>query len=346
MTTAPPSTRLPAAAFTPAWWCRGPHLQTLWPALCRHRPALPWQRERLELPDGDFLDLDWLNPEPGHHAPQVLLLHGLQGSSRSHYLPGLLETLNQAGWQGAVMHFRGCSGSPNRLARGYHSGDTADLEYVVGQLRARAPQAPLAVIGFSLGGNVLLKWLAERGASAPVVGAVAVSVPYQLDQATARMHRGRSRLYEWYLLRALKQAYRDKFRGRPAEAPVPLDQLRRIASIRDFDEYITAPLHGFRGADDYYRQSSAGPLLGSIRTPTLLVQALDDPFMYPHTAPPIDKLPACVTAEWYDHGGHVGFVAGRWPWRAEYWLDGRIGRWLADLTPKPGRGCLSARIAG
>jgi predicted alpha/beta-fold hydrolase len=310
--------------FEPAWWCRGPHRQTLWAALARRPPAVRLRRERLELPDGDFLDLDWAADRPS--GPRVLLLHGLEGSARSNYARGMLAALTRLGFRPALLHFRGCSGEPNRLDRSYHSGETGDLDRVVRLLRAREPSAPLAVVGYSLGGNVLLKWLGEQGERAPVQAAVAVSVPFVLEESVRRMARGLSRLYQWRLLAALRRSLRRKFDGRPA--PIAPAELARLRDFRTFDERVTAPLHGFGGAAHYYRAASCRPYLARIAVPTLIVHAADDPFLTAAAIPAAHELAPPVRLELSARGGHVGFVAGRWPWRARYWLEERVPAWL------------------
>lgn len=331
--------------FEPAWWCRGPHCQTLWQALLRLRPRPSLRRERLELPDGDFLDLDWSIAPTIDAAtaradtPIVLILHGLEGSARSVYARGLIGALRAHGWRAAVLHFRGCSGTPNRLARSYHSGETGDLDFVVRLLRARHPQAPLAAVGFSLGGNVLLKWLGEQGANAPIVAAAAVSVPFQLDRAAARLTQGLSRLYQWKLLRSLRRGLRRKFaatRGKSIATPIDLHGLDDLRCFRDFDHHVTARLHGFESAEHYYRVSSSRQYLPGIAVPTLILHAADDPFMTAHAIPRTDEVSATTRLEVQTHGGHVGFVGGRWPWAPVYWLEQRIPRYLADfLTESP-----------
>lgn len=322
---------MPPADFQPAWWLPGPHAQTLWPVLGRRRPPLTLRRERLELADGDFLDLDWT---PGTHGPVTLVLHGLEGSSASHYARGVLAALTQRGWRGVVMHFRGCSGQHNRLARRYCAADTADMAYVVDCLHQREPDTPLAAVGYSLGGNALLKWLGEAGTALPLCAAVAVSVPFLLDATAQRLGRGFSRLYQAYLLRALKRSYRDKFRQR-TDGPLPLDQLAALRDFYAFDDRITAPLHGFADARDYYARASCRPFLRHIRVPTLILHALDDPFMFPAVVPDTGELSASVRLELSRQGGHVGFVGGRWPWAAEYWLEQRIPAFLAAHWPAP-----------
>jgi len=311
------------SGFRPAWWLPGPHLQTLWPTFFRRRPSLPLAWERLTLDDGDFLDLAWLRRETPR--PLILLLHGLEGSLRSHYAGPLMQAFDAAGFDVCFMHFRGCSGEPNRLDRGYHSGDTGDLRQVVARL-VDERGAPLAgAAGISLGGNVLLKWLGEAGAAAPVARAAAVSVPYRLADAARRMDHGFSRLYQRHLVARMRRKYLAKFRNRSAPLEVDVTRLRRFV---DFDERVTAPLHGFAGAADYYRRSSSRRFLPSIRVPTLLIHASDDPFVYPDTVPTAAELPACLRLECSPRGGHVGFVGGRWPWRPEYWLDARLVRWF------------------
>jgi len=313
---------LAASKFRPAWWLPGPHLQTLWPTFFRRRPRLPLTPERVALSDGDFLDLLWLKGQQSR--PLVLLLHGLEGSIHSAYAGGLMQTLYGSGYDVCFMHFRGCSGEPNRLDRSYHSGDTGDLQAVVEHIGRQHARSVDGIVGFSLGGNVLLKWLGEQGATAPVCCAVAVSVPYQLDDAAKRMNRGFSRLYQWHLVSRLRKKYLEKFKQRPS--PLNVD-VRQLKTFFDFDDQVTAPLHQFAGVDDYYHRSSSRQYLPSIRVPTLLIHAADDPFMFPHTVPTQQELPEQVWLELSANGGHVGFVGGRWPWSPRYWVDERVLAW-------------------
>jgi len=320
--------RIVTSSFRPAWWLPGPHLQTLWPSLIRPRPQPALRRERLELPDGDFLDLDWT---PGTSGPLVLVLHGLEGSVHSHYAAGIMRALHARGLRAVLMHFRGCSGEPNRLARSYHSGETGDVNHVATELRRRHPDIPLAGVGYSLGGNVLLKWLGETGGDNPLAQAVAVSVPLRLDRAADRLEQGASRLYQAYLLRSLRRSVGRKFRSRELSAPLALHELRRLRTFRAFDNAVTAPLHGFRDAHDYYARSSSRPFLGDIQVPTLILQAEDDPFLTRDALPDEQELAPAVTLELSPRGGHVGFVTGRWPWRPRYWLEERIVEQLHPL---------------
>jgi hypothetical protein len=321
------------ADFRPAWWLPSAHLQTVWPSLARRSPRVPFTRERVDLSDGDFLDLDWADAGTG---PLVLVLHGLEGSSGSKYALGLLAAVRSRGWGGVVMHFRGCSGEPNRLPRGYHSGETGDLAAVVAHLRRSRPGRPVAAVGYSLGGNVLLKWLGESGEAAPVDCAVAVSVPFDLDAAARRLEQGLSRLYQGWLLRSLRASVRAKVARGVLSAG--LAQRARARTFRTFDDGITAPLHGFAGAAEYYRRSSSRQYLGGVRVPTLILHALDDPFLFPQAVPTDGEVSDRVTLEVYPQGGHVGFVAGRWPWAAIYWLERRIPAFIAQAClagPEP-----------
>ena len=315
------------STFRPAWWLPGPHLQTLWPVLDPLRPRPRLIRERLELPDGDFLELDWL---PKGDGPLVMVIHGLEGSSRSGYARGLLAAVARRGWRAVVMHFRGTGGEPNRLARSYSAGESRDIAWVVETLRRRFPAVPLCCVGYSLGGNALLKWLGEAASRAPVTAAVAVSVPMLLEASARRMQQGCSRLYQFYLLRALRRSYRRKFHRRP-DAPVPLEQVERLRDFYAFDDRITAPLHGYRGVDDYYRRASCRGSLRNIAVPTLILHALDDPFMTPEVVPEQGELSPAVTLELSRRGGHVGFVGGRVPGRGQYWLEQRIPAFLKKM---------------
>jgi len=296
------------------------------------------REQRWELPDGDFLDLSWSGSGNGDRAqaataddprPIAILLHGLEGDRSSNYIVGLSHALQQRGWRSCLMHFRNCGKQPNRLARSYHSGETSDIQRLVEHLRQQYPAAPLMVVGYSLGGNVLLKWLGEQGANAAVDAAVAVSVPMRLDLCADRMETGLSRLYQWHLVSKLRRSSRRKFSQRD-DSPYPLDKLRQLRSFRQFDHQFTAPLHGFASTADYYQRSSSRQFLRDIEVPTLIIHALDDPFMTPGVIPEEAELAPSVTLELSEHGGHVGFISGQWPWRLDYWLDQRIPEFLAE----------------
>jgi uncharacterized protein len=307
--------------FEPPWWLKSPHLQTIWPSLMRRRLAFQGDWETLELRDGDFIDLAWLLAQ----GPLVMLIHGLEGSLQSHYAIPILQALHERGFSCVFMHLRGCSRTPNRLSRSYHSGATEDLEEVLQQLRQRN-QPVSAVIGISLGGNLLLKYLGEKGAASDLTAAVAVSVPFHLDKTSKHLQRGAARIYQQYLLRKLLASYRRKFSRRPKPLPVTLSSIK---TLFDFDDRITAPLNGFQDADDYYRRCSCIGYLKGIETPTLILHARDDPFMPPGTTPQPGELGPGISLELCKYGGHVGFIRGRSPWSLEYWMESRVCDFLA-----------------
>lgn len=316
-----------ASPFKPAWWLFNPHLQTMWSTFCR-RPikSIPLVRERFELPDGDFLDLDWVGKEK--QGPLIILLHGLEGSVQSPYAQGMLHTIHQHNWRGLFMHFRGCSGEHNRLPRSYHSGETSDLETLMKTLQQREPHTPLAAVGFSLGGNVLLKWLGETGNNNPLSAAVAVSVPFLLHKSAERIQYGFSRVYQYHFLKCLARRLSKKFELQ--QPPFDLPELSEIKTIWDFDDKVTAPLHGFSGVEDYYTRASSRQYLNTIQVPTLLLQAKDDPFMSPDVIPERHELSPYVKLEVTESGGHVGFISGQVPWRPEYWLEERVPAYLGE----------------
>ena len=309
--------------FKPAWWLPGPHTQTLAPYLFRRTRLPPLQRVRLELDDGDFLDLDW---SPLTEGPLVLLLHGLEGNIHSHYAGGLMSSLYNAGMTVVFMHFRGCSGEPNRLPRSYHSGETGDLDTVLRRLRHDYPTRPLSAVGVSLGGNVLLKWLGEQHRQTLLNRAVAVSVPFELDKAAKCLQQGFSRVYQHFLLSKLRRSVSAK--SQRVSLPIDPAHLHKLKTLYAFDDAFTAPLHGFQSADDYYLRSSSRQFLATINTPTLIVHACDDPFMDVSVIPEARELSDQVTLELSKHGGHVGFIAGKSPGRPVYWLDKRIRQFL------------------
>lgn len=316
--------------FKPAWWLGNAHAQTLFPTLTR-RMQLPFDKhERFELPDGDFIDLAWAVNGLTEEAPLVVLLHGLGGGTNSAYVSGLLHAVNRCGWRGVLMHFRGASQEPNRLPRAYHSGDTADMDYLLHVLAKREPQSKKAVVGVSLGGNVLLKWLGERGSQSLIQAAVAVSVPFELRLVADRINQGFSRVYQSYLLRRLRGVFERKFERYADSFPPSIRDIDSLRCFWTFDEHITAPLHGYPHVHAYYREASSRQYLPTIATPTLIIHALDDPFMTADIIPKVDELSKETTLELSHKGGHVGFVSGQIPGRPIYWLDQRIPQFLRD----------------
>lgn len=321
--------------FKPAWWLPGAHLQTLWASFLRTPLKLARTRERLWLPDGDFIDLDWYGPHDAE-APLVLLLHGLTGSSNSHYILGQQQALAAQGWASVALNWRGCSGESNLLPRGYHSGVSDALSLVIQHLQAVRPLAPLYAVGYSLGGNVLLKYLGERGENCGLHAAVAVSVPFRLDQCADRIGLGFSRVYQAHFMRELTAYVQSKKRSFASNGATQhlsiLEQLGPLDGMRtfwDFDGQITAPLHGYADADDYYRRASSRYFLGAIRIPTLLIQAADDPFVFRHSVPEPSELAPGTELELHTNGGHVGFIDGSLR-KPDFYLERRIPQWLSQ----------------
>jgi predicted alpha/beta-fold hydrolase len=315
----------PDGSFCPAWWLPGPHAQTLWAALARRPPVPALRPERLSLPDGDFLDLFWGPEKPG---PVVLLLHGLSGSAQSGYMQAMVSNLARAGMQAVAMQYRGAGDEPNRKRRFYHAGEWEDPDFVIQTLRARHPGRAFGAVGFSLGGSILLNWLGNRGSRARPDVAVAVSVPFDLKRCAAAVDTGFARIYQSNMLGGLKAMYRRKF-GDDAHPPVSLSDLSRMRSLRQFDDAITAPLHGFADADDYYHRCSCRPRLTAIATPALIINAIDDPFIPPDSLPSRNGLARSVELDVTPTGGHVAFVGGRIPGIGRYWAEQRALQFLA-----------------
>lgn len=309
-----------ATSYQAPAWLPGGHLQTVWPLLIR-AVAPPYRRERLDTPDGDFVDLDWL-PGASHGTPLVVLFHGLEGSSQSHYAVALMQALAARAWGGVVVHFRGCSGEPNRLLRAYHSGDSAEIHWLLHHLRQQTG-GPLLAMGVSLGANALLKWLGEQGTAAGGIlrAAAGICAPMDLAAANEMLSRGLSRLYARHFLVTLIPAALDKLRRHPGAFDG--EQLKAARTLRDFDDIVTAPIHGFADAADYYARASAGPFLGRIGIPTLVMNPRNDPFLPPWALPAPQQLPPSVRLETPAGGGHVGFVSGDFPGHLQ-WLPERV----------------------
>lgn len=327
------------APFRVVPWLRGPHAQTVGARQLRFAlaPPVAGVRERWETPDGDFIDLDF-GPTPsgsvGFGPPLVLLLHGLEGSSQRGYIRGAMRALVQVGIQSVAFNFRSCSGEPNRLARFYHSGETEDLRWVLEGLKARFPQRALGALGYSLGGNVLLKALGEPK-PLPVKAAVAISVPFDLAAGTQRLEtRVSGRLYTHYFLRSLLSKVEAK--ASLLRPRIDLARLMQVKTLRAFDDLATAPLHGFRDADAYYAASSSGPFLAGIRTPTLLLHARNDPFL-PESAIPESQALAnpWILPAFPERGGHVGFVGRSRANGVEFWAEARAAEYLVHLLTSP-----------
>lgn len=327
-----------SSRFRPAWWLRNRHAQTIFTALPGSgAPAVRLESEELELPDGDATVVDWMadGPAPDAGRPILIILHGLEGSAASPYARMLLHQAATHGWRAAVLHFRDCGDYRNRLPRRYHAGETNDIRFFLESLRAAGHEGPMLAAGFSLGGNVLLKYLGENGVNTPLDAAVAVCVPLSLHDSAAALSAGFSKVYQHYLLKRMKKAIRRKF----DEYTAAFDWHRamKAKTFAEFDDAVTAPLHGFRNKDEYYDRCSSIDYLEKIERPTLIINALDDPFMTPAAIPPADRLGASVQLEVSDGGGHIGFVAGGLPWRPSYYLPGRIIEFLDRQLGQSGR---------
>jgi len=311
--------------YTAPSWLPGGNIQTLYPYFSKPAQLFKYRRERWELDDGDFIDVDWTDGSAD--LPLVIFFHGLEGGSSSHYILSMINSLRTYHWRSAVIHFRGCSGVPNRLSRAYHAGDSAEIDWmlrrVINQIQAARVAQPVYVMGVSLGGNALLKWLGEKGEQAKelVAGVAAVSVPLDLAAAGSALDTGFNQVYTRHFLTTLKTKAFDKLEQFPGLFDA--QALKKCASIYDFDNLVTAPLHGFRDTDDYWRQSSSKQWLGHIKVPTLLINAQNDPFMPASVLPSQQAVSPAVTLDFPEQGGHVGFMQGPFPGKLN-WLPKKI----------------------
>ncbi len=323
----------PLQSYIAPRWLPGGNIQTIYPYFLNSGQAVRYRRERWELDDGDFIDVDWLDGEPD--KPLVILLHGLEGSSRSHYALSIMRFLQTMRWRGAVIHFRGCSGQPNRLPRAYHAGDSVEIDWmlrrIVYQNDSYEQNSSCYIIGVSLGGNALLKWLGEQGKQAGklITGAAAVSVPLDLAEAGRALDSGFNRVYTRHFLVSLKRKVLDKHRQFPGLLDVKA--VATCKTLYEFDNLVTAPLHGFQNTDDYWHRSSSKPWLRHIQVPTLLINARNDPFLPEYVLPLPFEVSSCVSLEFPEQGGHVGFMHGVFPGRLE-WLPQRIVRFFSLLN--------------
>lgn len=299
-------------------WLPGGHLQTIYPATCLKKPQLAYRRVRWQTPDEDFIDVDLLDGDAG--KPLLVLFHGLEGSSSSHYAAALMAQIRAAGWSGAVPHFRGCSGEPNHAPRFYHSGDAAEIDWILRRFHQQYPDREIYAVGVSLGGNALLRWLGEsQHAAGFVKGACAVSAPLDLAGGGQALSRGMGMVYTRMFLNTLKPKCLHKL----SQFPGLFNREHMLAArnLHEFDNVVTAPLHGYRDADDYWDRASAKHVLHDIRVPTLVLNARNDPFLperyLPRTAAPDVLLDYPAT------GGHVGFAQGALPGAID-WLPRRL----------------------
>jgi predicted alpha/beta-fold hydrolase len=310
-------------------WLPGGHAQTIWPALFSRRfvgSPPRFRRERWPTADADFIDVDWQGEDA--NATLLVLFHGLEGSSSSHYAQAFAAEARRRGWRYAVPHFRGCSGELNLAPRAYHSGDWEEVAWILARFRA-LHRGPIVAAGVSLGGNALLRFAEEAGAAAfaSVRAVAAVSAPLDLAAGGRAIGRGFGRqVYTRMFMRSM----RPKALRKLAQHPGLFDaaRMRSALDLRDFDDVFTAPLHGFRDASDYYARASAGPQLGRIRIPALVLNARNDPFLPAGALPQAEAAGPCVTLWQPAHGGHVGFAEGRWPGHLQT-LPERVAGWLS-----------------
>ncbi|MGB0708385.1 MAG: hydrolase [bacterium] len=313
--------------FFPAWWLPEAHSQTLWNARVRRVPSVNLLEETLELPDQDFLEWFWLRDtyEAPAESPTILILHGLEGCARSNYVQDLMRQLGSLGWRVVVMQYRNCGEKPNRLAQSYHAMRWQELDWTVENLRGRFPEAPIGVVGFSIGGSILLNWLGQNEIK-HIATACAISVPYKLAPCADRLNQGFSKIYQTYLMGRLKRsAVRKGDLLKDALGLSDLSQINKLNTLWEFDDLLTAPLHGFKNVHDYYEKASCRQYLKSVQVPTLLVHALDDPFMVPEVVPQASELSGLIQTAFVPVGGHVGFVSGSFP--------GKEWSWLSQIVP-------------
>jgi uncharacterized protein len=317
--------------YSPAWWIPGGHLQTLWGKLFRRQTPASTVLERWDTPDGDFLEMHRLAAR--RDAPRLLLLHGLEGTVRSHYAQALLNEAARRGWGADLLIFRSCGSELNLTRRFYHSGETGDVAFILKRIVDEFPTSQLALVGVSLGGNVLLKFLGERGEDLPpqLKAAAAISVPFDLARSSMRVNRGFSKFYQRFFLNSLRKKAQEKARRFPDLASQ--DGIAALRTLEDFDNLITGPLHGFRDAQDYYARSSSLPYLKNIRLETLLFSAVDDPMLPPEVLDEVREVarynPA-LEVDFVDKGGHAGFITGSVPWRPFYYAEFRVGEFFAE----------------
>jgi predicted alpha/beta-fold hydrolase len=314
--------------YSAPFWLPGGHLQTIYPALSIARPEVDFRRERWDTPDDDFIDVDFVDGQPGQ--PFVVLFHGLEGSSGSHYARALMAAVQARGWSGAVPHFRGCSGEANRAPRFYHSGDAAEIDWVIRRLHARRTgdsgnaSRKFYATGVSLGGNALLRWLGESQQQAGFVDAAcSVSAPLDLAQGGASLSSGLNMVYTRMFLQTLKPKCVAKLQQFPGL--FDLDALHAARDLYAFDNVVTAPLHGYRDTDDYWNRASAKHVLNDISVPTLVLNARNDPFLPGRHLP--QRASPRVVLDYPEHGGHVGFAVGGVPGKIS-WLPQRLIHFL------------------
>ncbi|HTR08333.1 MAG TPA: alpha/beta fold hydrolase [Paraburkholderia sp.] len=317
-------------SYRAPFWLPGAHVQTIVPAIFSRLPLPAYRRERWDTPDGDFIEVDWVDGKgAGPTAPLFVLFHGLEGGSGSHYARSLAAAAHARGWHAVIPHFRSCSGPLNLLPRFYHLADSAEVDWVLRRLAARHA-GPLIVAGVSLGGNVLLHWLAQRREDASIVAAAAaISAPLDVHAGGEMLAQGFGMIYTRSFLRTLKVKALQKLEQYPGLFDAQMVLASR--TMHEFDDVVTAPLHGFRSADDYWTQATIRPMLGEIVVPTLVLNARNDPFLPDHALPARHEVSAAVELDQPEHGGHVGFMTGPFPGRSD-WLSQRVFAYFSPFV--------------
>jgi predicted alpha/beta-fold hydrolase len=319
--------------FKPAWWMVNRHIQTIMPRFFRPLHTTHYQLEQLDTPDGDFVELAWSLPK-NDTAPLAIILHGLEGNINSFYAKGMMKALKKKGFSVVLMHFRNCSVAPNKLPRAYHSGETGDLDFFIKYLKQQHPNRSLVAVGFSLGGNVLAKYVGEQAQQCQLKAAAVVSAPYSLSASCQVIRKSLAKIYQKYLLDRMKKSMCRKLPLINQQIDLTAKQLMKIDDFWQFDNQLTAPLHGFKNAEDYYQQASAKPYLKHITTPTLIIHAKDDPMLSIKAVPDRQDVSEHVTLRISEKGGHVGFISGNNPFKPIYWLEQVIPDYFTHIIKK------------
>jgi uncharacterized protein len=320
--------------FTPTFLLKNRHIQTLYSSLFRKVPTHSFNIEKFELSDGDFIECYWYNKRKANsNKAIVLLFHGLTGSYKSPYILGTMQELDKNGYDSVVVHFRSSSGVMNIKPNSYHSGKTDDAMEFIKSLQKKYIDSKIFAIGYSLGGNILLKLLGETADASPITAAISISAPLQLDVCSDQMNRGFSRLYQHLLLKDLNRSLEEKYEMHDMKSLINLDKkdVKKLSTFWEYDDAYTAPIHGFTSAQDYYTKSSSKQFLKLIKTNTLVIHAIDDPFTTPKILPNKDELSRYVKLEVFPNGGHVGFIEGSLL-KPKYWLEERIINYFHEFV--------------
>ena len=323
------------STFKPAWWLNNRHLQTIVPRFYSVKNSFRPFEQEFNLSDGDFLELIW-SRSPAYineQTPIVIVLHGLEGSFDSFYAKRMMNAIHQKGWVGLLMQFRGCGKKQNRLAKTYHSGQTEDVAELVKYVHKKFPNNPKYSVGFSLGGNMLAKYLGEESSNSVLSGGIVISAPLDLSICAHAIGQGFSAVYQKYLVDKLRNKTKDKLALMNERFPIKVtaNELDEIKVLTEFDDAVTAPINEFKSAAEYYEKSSANKFLASISTPTLIIHAKDDPFMSEAVIPTKDKLSSSVRFELSKAGGHVGFISGLNPFKPKFWAENRTIEFIQQL---------------